>query len=169
MQIKCKVKGNNFEKFDCNRTTCWYFQWFSLIVAEPTPARVLSLDPVPRGPHRQRVPIPEAREYLLPRFLLPHFLGFDESPRMPPPPQRTVPDHDWLNKVSTVLACIKRCHLLRNKSHSTREVINCPSPTTPTPLYQQSREHIYERWRMHQHKNKSLSKYVSLSYLVSAN
>ncbi|XP_073953963.1 uncharacterized protein isoform X2 [Choristoneura fumiferana] len=65
---------------------------------EPTPARVLSLDPVARGPHRQRAPIPEAREYLLPRFLLPHFLGFDESPRMPPPPQRTVPDHDWLNK-----------------------------------------------------------------------
>ncbi|XP_063373440.1 protein cab-1 isoform X2 [Cydia amplana] len=65
---------------------------------EPTPSRVVSLEPAPRGPLRQRVPIPESREYLLPRFLLPHFLGYDDSPRMPPPPQRTLPDHDWLNK-----------------------------------------------------------------------
>ncbi|XP_063632874.1 protein cab-1 isoform X2 [Cydia splendana] len=65
---------------------------------EPTPSRVVALEPAPRGPLRQRVPIPESREYLLPRFLLPHFLGYDDSPRMPPPPQRTLPDHDWLNK-----------------------------------------------------------------------
>ncbi|XP_048004565.1 protein cab-1 isoform X2 [Leguminivora glycinivorella] len=65
---------------------------------EPTPPRVVALEAAPRGPLRQRVPIPESREYLLPRFLLPHFLGYDDSPRMPPPPQRTLPDHDWLNK-----------------------------------------------------------------------
>ncbi|XP_061704286.1 uncharacterized protein LOC133515727 isoform X2 [Cydia pomonella] len=65
---------------------------------EPTPSRVVALEPALRGPLRQRVPIPESREYLLPRFPLPHFLAYDDSPRMAPPPQRTLHDHDWLNK-----------------------------------------------------------------------
>ncbi|CAH0716137.1 unnamed protein product, partial [Brenthis ino] len=44
----------------------------------------------PLGPQRQRVPMPPQSEFLsayaLPRYLMPHDIGYDDSPRIPRPP-----------------------------------------------------------------------------------
>ncbi|KAG6452461.1 protein cab-1 isoform X1 [Manduca sexta] len=51
--------------------------------------------------HRERISSLPANEYLvkylMPRILLPRFLGYEESPRMLAHPSH-VPQHDWLNK-----------------------------------------------------------------------
>ncbi|XP_047543602.1 uncharacterized protein LOC125075842 isoform X1 [Vanessa atalanta] len=50
------------------------------------------------GPQRQRVPIPSPPEfltaYILPRFLLPHDIGYDDSPRIPQPHEESLLDRE---------------------------------------------------------------------------
>ncbi|XP_026497933.2 protein cab-1 isoform X4 [Vanessa tameamea] len=50
------------------------------------------------GPQRQRVPIPSPPEfltaYILPRFLLPHDIGYDDSPRIPQPREESLLDRE---------------------------------------------------------------------------
>nr|XP_034839554.1 uncharacterized protein LOC117995672 isoform X1 [Maniola hyperantus] len=67
------------------------------VVARP-PAVTDGPPIAPPGPQRQRAPIPPPREffteYLLPRFLLPHYLGYDEQLRLPRPLQNNFLDRE---------------------------------------------------------------------------